>query len=118
LLVGVFLIARPVEALPAVALQSQTVLVVERVAVLFAAWLLALVVVARALAGELPMEISGRGVKYADRAMSQDELLASRRAIDDLKVQVEALADSVAVIERSVSVEHRRYATKGEQHEH
>lgn len=63
---GVFLIELPTGDLPGIALGSKAILVVERIAMLFAAWLLGLVVIARALEGELPIEISGRGVRYAD----------------------------------------------------
>jgi hypothetical protein len=88
---GVLLIGDPVGRLPGIALGSEAILVAERVAVLFAMWLVALVVVARALAGDLPIEVSGRGVRYADLDVSQDELLDSRRAIRDLDRQVELL---------------------------
>ncbi len=53
--------------LPGVALGSVVLLHAERAAALFAAILLALIVVSRAVAGELPYEISGRGVKYEER---------------------------------------------------
>src|SRR5690349_1786936 len=62
---GVFLTGAPPSQLPGVALGSETILVVERIMALFAAWLLVLVVIARASAGDLPTEISSGGVRYA-----------------------------------------------------
>jgi hypothetical protein len=53
---------------PAIAFGSETVLVVERTVALFAAWMLALVVLAESWRGQLPLEISSRGVRYADAA--------------------------------------------------
>jgi hypothetical protein len=61
--VGVFLIGLPNGDLPGIALESAVILVIERISVLFAAWLLGLVVIVRALVGELPIEISGRGTR-------------------------------------------------------
>jgi hypothetical protein len=53
------------------ALESPTVLVVERLAVLLAAWLSGAVVLTEAWRGRLPVEVSGRGVKYAEAATGQ-----------------------------------------------
>lgn len=95
---GVFLIEKPFGNLPGVALGSEAILVVERIAALFAAWLLAVVVMGRALGGQLPSEISGRGVRYADGGTTQDALADVRAALGRLDGEVanirrEAFAD-------------------------
>lgn len=59
------------EPLPGVALGAAPVLVVERTAVLFLAWMLVLVMLVEASDGRLPLEISGRGVRYADAATTE-----------------------------------------------
>ena len=55
----------PVGPLPGVALGCAPLLIVERAIAFFAAWMVCLVVMAQALRGHLPTEISGRRVKYA-----------------------------------------------------
>ncbi len=90
---GVFLIERPVGDLPGVALGSAAVLVVERTVGLFAAWLFVLVVMARALVGQLPSEISGRGVRYADRDTTRDALAEVRSTLERLDGEVEDLRE-------------------------
>lgn len=96
---GAFLIDAPKDGLPGVALGSQTILVVEQIAILFAAWLLAVVVVARALVGELPIEISGRGVRYADAATAQAGLAGSERAFDRVDEEIRVLQAAIAAFE-------------------
>lgn len=88
---GVFLIERPVGDLPGVALGSAAILVVERIVGLFAAWLFVVVVMARALVGQLPSEISGRGVKYAEGDMTQDAVAEVRSTLERLDGEVEDL---------------------------
>lgn len=56
----------PAGSLPGVALGSEVLLVAERTVALFATWMLISMVVIRALKDQLPVEISGRGVRYAD----------------------------------------------------
>lgn len=96
---AVFLIAPPTGDLPGVALGSDAILVIERIAMLFTVWLLGLIVIARALAGELPIEVSGRGLRYADRDLAQHEMVESREAMRRLQGQVAALSDIVARLE-------------------
>lgn len=88
---GALVIDAPAGALPGVALGSETILVVERAAALFAAWVVTLVVVIRALAGELPVEISGRGFKYADAEASHDAVTGSGSALKELDAEVSLL---------------------------
>lgn len=82
--------------LPGVALASQTLLVVERTLAFFAAWLLVLVVAAQALSGRLPVEISGRGVRYADGDQTQESLGSALSALSNLDVEMKALRYEVA----------------------
>jgi hypothetical protein len=56
---------QPEGPLPGVALGSAQLLFVERAVAFFTAWMVAVVVVAQALRGHLPTEISGQGVRYA-----------------------------------------------------
>jgi hypothetical protein len=56
---------RPDGPLPGVALGSVMLLLVERAIGFFAAWMAVVVVVAQALKGHLPIEVSGQGVRYA-----------------------------------------------------
>jgi hypothetical protein len=81
--------------LPGVALGSEELLVAERVAATFAILFLAALVLVRAFQGELPQELSGRGVKYAN-SDAVDELR------DRLDVQLEAHDQSLADLEQAV----------------
>ncbi len=102
-LAGIFLIEPPTGDLPEIALGSATILAVERIAVLFAAWLLALVVIARALVGELPIEISGRGLRYADAATAQAGLADSERAFDRVDEEIRELQEAIVALEAGES---------------
>lgn len=66
---------------------------------LFAAWLLVLVVIARALNGELPIEISGRGLRYADAATAQAGLGDSERAFDRVDEEIRVLQEAIVALE-------------------
>lgn len=96
--VGTFLIDAPEDGLPGVALESRAILAVEQITILFAAWLLALVVIARSLAGELPIEISGRGVRYANAATAQAGLVDSERAFERIDEDIATLHDTIAAL--------------------
>lgn len=115
------MIPMPTEDLPGIALDAKAILVVERIAVLFAAWLLVQVVVVRALLGELPIEISGRGLRYADARTAQDGLIDSESALERAEVQFHALRERVATLEAGHD-DHtgqlRRYAMKDGWHGH
>jgi hypothetical protein len=113
---AVFLIEPPTRDLPGIALGSSAILVIERIAMLFAVWLLALVVIARALVGELPIEISGRGLRYADAATAHETLVDSERVFKLLREEIEELRAAIVAIEGSsadTTVKGRRYAMKG-----
>jgi hypothetical protein len=77
--------------LPGVALNSPALLVVERGLAFFAAWLLVLIVSAQALRGHLPIEVSGRGVRYAEAGMTQDSLADTRDALRRVDAEVRVL---------------------------
>jgi hypothetical protein len=94
--------ADPREPLPGVALNSPAILVVERTIALFAAWMLVLVVVARGLAGELPLEVTSRGFRYA-------EADKTRRTTAELQRTIEALEADLSSVRRA-ALEGRRSA--------
>jgi hypothetical protein len=99
MIAGIFLIESPTGGLPGVALGSEAILVIERIATLFAAWLLALVVVVRTLTGELPIEISGRGLRYADAVTAQDGLVDSETVFERVDEEIRALQGAIAALE-------------------
>jgi hypothetical protein len=103
--VNVWIEAPAPDALPGVALGSQTLLVAERGVAFFAIWLLVLVVVAQAFKGRLPIEISGRGVRYADADQTQDSITATRQALRRLDEATETLKRDVASL-RSDKTDH------------
>jgi hypothetical protein len=89
-------VAEPSGRLPGVALGSELILGVERALVLFATWMLVVTVVARALRGELPTEISGRGVRYAEADDTGLTVARLSRAVDDVLAEIDALRDTFA----------------------
>jgi hypothetical protein len=102
--VGISLMDHPTaDDLPGIALGSELVLAVERSAALFVAWLLALVVVDRALMGQLPSEMSGRGVKYADGARTDQAVLEVQAGIGKLDDEMAELRDEVLDLRRSAT---------------
>jgi hypothetical protein len=88
ILAGVFLIEAPTGDLPDVALGSATLLVIERIAAFFAAWLFALVVVVRGLLALQDLE---------------DEMNALRSVVFEIQYVQRAQEDQL-----------RRYAMRGE----
>ena len=73
--------------LPALALGNRELLWLERTLVLFYGFLLLFVPVVRALQGELPIELSTRGARYAEASAAVEELKArlseTERALDE-----------------------------------
>ncbi len=86
--------------LPGAALGSELVLHVERAAAIVAGLLLAAVVVARAFAGQLPDELSGRGLKYAAAASVEEASDALTHSIRRLEDAARALDRRVTAIEQ------------------
>jgi hypothetical protein len=80
--------------LPSLALGSREVLWAERTLVFFYAFLLLLVPILKALGGELPIELSTRGARYAE---------ASDTALEELKTRIdeneELLDDTIESLE-------------------
>jgi hypothetical protein len=87
------------EALPGVALGSQTLLVAERTVAFFAIWLLVLVVSAEAFGGRLPIEVSGRGVRYADADKAEGGAASTQLALRSLDDVTHHLQRRVAMLE-------------------
>jgi hypothetical protein len=90
-------------SLPGVALDSPALLVVERGLAFFAAWLLVLIVSVQALNGQLPIEVSGRGVRYAEAERTQDSLTETRDALRRIDAEVWVLRKLVGSPGRSQS---------------
>lgn len=89
---------------PGVALGSSMVLAVERSALLFAAWLATLVILAQAWQGRLPIEVSGRGVRYADPAAVRASATATEETLRKLEREFE-------MARRELVHAHRRTST-------
>jgi hypothetical protein len=88
------------ERLPSVALGSPLVLYAERSAAVFAALLLALLVLIRAWNGELPTELSGRGVTYTKSETTADLRDAALEALAELEQAQEVLGERLERLER------------------
>jgi hypothetical protein len=85
------------QRLPSAALGSREVLWLERTLFLFYGFLLLFVPLLRALAGELPIELSMRGARYAD--LSKDALGALGKRVaktEDVLYRTAALVDHLA----------------------
>lgn len=88
---------------PGIALGSQLLLDVERTAAFFAVALFVMVVLTRAWDGQLPDEISGRGVKYLTRedaetfrADTEQALRLHQEALDAHQRHIEAIEDALS----------------------
>ena|GEM_PF-4116533 len=84
-------IDHPQGSLPGVALGSELILAVDRALALFAAWMVVLIVVGRAIAGELPAEISGSGIRYADAESAERAVAEIRSTLAHHEASLEAL---------------------------
>ena len=89
------------KSLPGVALVSPALLYAERTVAFFAALLLALVVLVRAFQGRLPSELSGRGVKYAEREATEEIRDTTATALEGLEVAYRELATRVEALEEA-----------------
>jgi hypothetical protein len=90
--------------LPAVALGSREVLWAERSLVFFYGFLLLFVPLVRALAGELPIELSARGARYAEASNAaveglNERLDATEQVLDEAVELLDELADRVSELE-------------------
>jgi hypothetical protein len=87
--------------LPALALGSRELLWLERILVLFYGFLLLFVPIVRALQGELPIELSTRGARYAEASDDavegvRDRLEQTEYLLDRTVEFVDRLADRLA----------------------
>lgn len=87
------------EQLPGVALGSPTLLLVERAIAFFFGWLVLLVVSAHALRGRLPIEISGRGLRYADAEQTQHGVVTTQVALSRIDAEMDAMRSRVSRLE-------------------
>lgn len=87
------------DPLPGVALDSPVLLHAERTAAFFAGLLLALVVIIRGFQGRLPSELSGRGVKYAEREGTEEIRDTTATALEGLEAAHRALTSRVEALE-------------------
>jgi len=81
--------------LPALALENRELLWLERALVLFYGFLLLFVPVVRALQGELPIELSTRGARYAEA--SDDVVQALSERLDEIEY---LLDQTIRLVER------------------
>lgn len=98
-LVGAAVAAATVEPpprLPGVALGSTELLILERTVALFAGWMVLAVVVIEAWRGRLPLEISGRGVRYADVPAAEAMARATDGAVEQLWTELDAQRIDIA----------------------
>lgn len=86
--------------LPGVALGSGPLLMVERAIAFFAAWMMCLVVVVQALRGRLPVEISGRGVRYAPASTVEATKDETEDAVQHLTSAIDRLRCELLAAER------------------
>jgi hypothetical protein len=98
-------IALPVpDSLPDVALGNRELLWLERTLVFFYGFLLLFVPLVRALEGELPIELSTRGARYAEASDAAVEELKARlseteRVLDETVDVVDEMAEQVSELE-------------------
>jgi hypothetical protein len=89
------------DSLPQVALGSRELLSLERSLVFFYGFLLLFVPLLRALAGELPIELTARGARYAEASDAAVEGLSERldvteQLLDEAVELIDELADRVS----------------------
>lgn len=82
-------IETPPAGVPGVAFGSETMLVVERTVALFVAWMLALVILAESWSGRLPLEISGRGVRYAEASATHTSVDVASKTLAAVQAQLD-----------------------------
>lgn len=95
----------PDKRLPGIALTSSAMLVIERALVLFVAWLLVVVVLVEAWRGHLPLEVSGRGVRYAEASTTERIARDADAAIGRLEVELAWYRQEVDDLRRVVKTE-------------
>jgi hypothetical protein len=89
----------PSGSLPGVALDSAALLILERAVAFFAAWMVFVVVVGRALRGHLPIEVSGRGLRYAEAEILEETRTGAEDAMRDVWLELGRLGREVAELQ-------------------
>jgi hypothetical protein len=82
--------------LPGVALGSPAILRLERIAAAMAVLLVAFTLVIRAFQGDLPVELSGRGVKWTPRETTERIQGETAIAVQEIRQSVSDLRDATA----------------------
>ena len=90
----------PSGSLPGVALGSEPLLIVERTIAFFAAWLAIVVVIAQALKGHLPVEVSGRGVRYVEASTAGETQARIEAVVRRHEVEIEALRRGLVKLDK------------------
>jgi hypothetical protein len=98
----------PAGSLPGVALGSEVLLLAERTVALFGAWMLITMVVIRALKDQLPVEISGRGVRYADAENVQAKAAVTEDVLRDIDTDIRWLLKMVGQLRKAEDERSRR----------
>ena len=62
--------------------------------------MLALVILAESCRGQLPLEISGRGVRYAEAAATHMSVDAASEALTDIQAQLDRQADLIEDLQK------------------
>jgi hypothetical protein len=81
--------------LPGIALGSDALLLAERTVALFAIWMLIAVVLIRAFNNQIPVEISGRGVRYAETREVLEKNASAEDVLRDVDVEIRWLRTTV-----------------------
>ena len=98
----------PSGSLPGVALGSEPLLLVERTLAFFAAWLAIVVVVAQALKGHLPVEVSGRGVRYVEASTAGETQARIEAVVRRHEVEIEALRRGLVKVDKQLAAASER----------
>jgi len=86
--------------LPGVALGSEPLLLVERAVAFFAAWLAIVVVLVQANQGNLPIEVSGRGVRYVEASAAGQTQAHIEVAVRRHELEIEALRRALVELDQ------------------
>jgi hypothetical protein len=103
-LVGAVILGVASEApvnLPGIALGSTALLLAERMVALFAIWMAIAVVVIRAFRNQIPVEISGRGVRYAEAEDVEAKSTSTEGILHDVDAEIRWLRDAVLELQNA-----------------
>jgi hypothetical protein len=98
----------PAGSLPGIALGSEPLLLVERTLAFFAAWLAVVVIIAQALKGHLPVEISGRGVRYVETSTAGETQARIEAVMRRHEVEIEALRRGLVKVDKQLAAASER----------